>query len=589
MEGFQINYTDLSDLFWEYKRKIENLIENIDNCIEKINMFTENAVFTGKTGDAVKSYLGEAHITILSGIKVTAQKLLDNMAAYKDGYRAIDSSTNFKLDEEAIQEFRKKLASNYEDTDEYTGKIRSALSEVSDISDVGMPDSNGVFDIHEQMDSDLIKLVSNVNSYERENVVRLENSVELLLENLQSCLSKIGLSQGAIESYETGSFITGKDAGTLNTGIKIFGDLHEKNKEAYDEIYETEQKIKDEAEKRKTQGIWRTVGGAVLIATGVACIVLTGGAAIPIVADVAVAVGSGTAVFGAADAIEGTQDIYYGSTGDIDSTAVNGIKDDLFQGNEDAYYLTENAFAFAASAMIPIGQASTAGNLTFKSTATIVAKEGISMGAGAGAQKITTDVTGNDTAGMVAGMVASGVTAKGLNGIEAEANKLAKAPKGIDGVTEGAGNLAEDVGKAGKGLEGAAKGAESAAEDAGKVVESGTDSWNMVEGGGTINGREYSQHAMERMAPDTPQVRAELSRRAEKSATQRGLKVGTQEYYEYCKKYVDPRNIPPSVIEDAISSTKGIPGNRPDTFIHETADVKIVINSAGKVITVIPK
>ena len=426
MEGFQINYTDLSDLFWEYKRKIENLIENIDNCIEKINMFTENAVFTGKTGDAVKSYLGEAHITILSGIKVTAQTLLDNMAAYKDGYRAIDSSTNFKLDEEAIQEFRKKLASNYEDTDEYTGEIRSALSEVSDISDVGMPDSNGVFDIHEQMDSDLIKLVSNVNSYERENVVRLENSVELLLENLQSCLSKIGLSQGAIESYETGSFITGKDAGTLNTGIKIFGDLHEKNKEAYDEIYETEQKIKDEAEKRKTQGIWRTVGGAVLIATGVACIVLTGGAAIPIVADVAVAVGSGTAVFGAADAIEGTQDIYYGSTGDIDSTAVNGIKDGLFQGNEDAYYLTENAFAFAASAMIPIGQASTAGNLTFKSTATIVAKEGISMGAGAGAQKITTDVTGNDTAGMVAGMVASGVTAKGLNGIEAEANKLAK-------------------------------------------------------------------------------------------------------------------------------------------------------------------
>ena len=447
MEGFQINYTDLSDLFWEYKRKIENLIENIDNCIERINMFTENAVFTGKTGDAVKSYLGEAHITILSGIKVTAQTLLDNMAAYKDGYRAIDSSTNFKLDEEAIQEFRKKLASNYEDTDEYMGKIRSALSEVSDISDVGMPDSNGVFDIHEQMDSDLIKLVLNVNSYERENVVRLENSVELLLENLQSCLSKIGLSQGAIESYETGSFITGKDAGTLNTGIKIFGDLHEKNKEAYDEIYETEQKIKDEAEKRKTQGIWRMVGGAVLIATGAACIVLTGGAAIPIVADVAVAVGSGTAVFGAADAIEGTQDIYYGSTGDIDSTAVNGIKDDLFQGNEDAYYLTENALAFAASAMIPIGQASTAGNLTFKSTATIVAKEGISMGAGAGAQKITTDVTGNDIAGMVAGIVASGVTAKGLNGIEAEANKLAKAPKGIDGVTEGTGNVAEDVGK----------------------------------------------------------------------------------------------------------------------------------------------
>ena len=141
---------------------------------------------------------------------------------------------------------------------------------------------------------------------------------------------------------------------------------------------------------------------------------LTGGAAIPIVADVAVAVGSGTAVFGAADAIEGTQDIYYGSTGDIDSTAVNGIKDDLFQGNEDAYYLTENAFAFASSAMIPIGTASKAGELTFRSGATIIAKEGISTAAGAGAQKVTTDLTGNQTAGMLAGMAASAATANCL-------------------------------------------------------------------------------------------------------------------------------------------------------------------------------
>ena len=124
-----------------------------------------------------------------------------------------------------------------------------------------------------------------------------------------------------------------------------------------------------------------------------------------------------------------------------------------------------------------------------------------------------------------------------------------------------------------------------------EAVESGSNTgiWDMTEGGGVINGREYSQHAMERMAPDTPTVRAELSKRAEKAAQQKGLEVGTKEYYEYCTKYVDQRNIPPSVIEDAISSSKAIPENRPDTFIHETLDVKIVINSNGKVITVIPK
>ena len=118
---------------------------------------------------------------------------------------------------------------------------------------------------------------------------------------------------------------------------------------------------------------------------------------------------------------------------------------------------------------------------------------------------------------------------------------------------------------------------------------SNTGIWNMTEGGGVINGREYSQHAMERMAPDTSTVRAELSRRAEKAAKQKGLEVGTKEYYEYCSKYVEPRNIPPSVIEDAIFSSKAIPGNRPNTFIYETLEIKVVVNSNGKVITVIPK
>ena len=136
------------------------------------------------------------------------------------------------------------------------------------------------------------------------------------------------------------------------------------------------------------------------------------------------------------------------------------------------------------------------------------------------------------------------------------------------------------------GIQNAAKSGKLAgfmADEAGSVsYEGGRTSgiWDMTEGGGVINGREYSQHAMERMAPDTPTVRAELSRRAEKAAQQKGLEVGTKEYYEYCTKYVDPRNIPPSVIEDAISSSKAIPGNRSDTFIHETLDVKVVVNDS---------
>ena len=122
-----------------------------------------------------------------------------------------------------------------------------------------------------------------------------------------------------------------------------------------------------------------------------------------------------------------------------------------------------------------------------------------------------------------------------------------------------------------------------------RAGKGGSDVWDMTEGGGIINGREYSRHAMERMAPDTPSVRAELSRRAEALAESEGLQVGTPEYYQFCQKYVDPRNIPPSVIEDAIRNTTAVPGHTAGTFDHQTADVTVIVNNTGKVITVIPK
>ncbi|WP_246140949.1 hypothetical protein [Bacillus marasmi] len=113
--------------------------------------------------------------------------------------------------------------------------------------------------------------------------------------------------------------------------------------------------------------------------------------------------------------------------------------------------------------------------------------------------------------------------------------------------------------------------------------------WSISKGGGRINGRKYSQHALERMAPDIPEVRATLTNRAIKRAEDLGFKPQTKEFSDFIKKYVDPRDIPPLVIEDAIINTKKIPGNRNGTFVHETQDVKVIINEAGDVITVIPK
>ena len=318
-------------------------MNKIDTCENCINFFIKNAVFTGETGDAVRSYLTDVHITMLSSISVTAQNLLDNMTLYKAGYYDIDNSTNFKLSEEAIRAFRTKLSTNYSDTESYTGKIQGAVSGISDISGVGTPSTNGVLELHEQLDQELLNLITEVQNHESSTVTALENSVELLLSSLNTCIAKIGLSTAAIASYESNSFYTDKDVYALANISELFYQQHEDNKDVYDAICEAEQNLKDAAEERETQGVWKTVGGVVLVGVGVACIIAT---------------------------------------------------------------------------------------------------------AGAGAQKYTTDLTGNQTAGMLAGMAASMATAKGLNGIEAGAKKLAKPKLGDVGTDGGAVLNDADVGSA---------------------------------------------------------------------------------------------------------------------------------------------
>ena len=419
MSGFVIKYIDIYNLLWEYKEKLETLIEDIGYCENSINDFITSTAFQGEAAASIKNYMNEVHITLLSSFKVTAQNILDNLILYKAGYYEIDSSTNFVLPEEEIKAFRTKLNGNALDTEEYADKVNRKLGEVSDIYQVSHPDTNGVFKIHQQIDQELLNFLTDIETQEQTTVTALEQSAELLISGLKNCVSKIGSID--ITTYESNSFYQDAEVYALASLSQNCYQNHETYKGIYDEIWNNEQGLRDAADARETQGIWKTVGGVFLVVGGTVCIVASGGAATPIVAAGWTA-GGGTIAFGVADSIEGAQDIYYGSIGDIDSTSINYLKSVVFQGNEDAYYLTENVFAFASSAFIPISQAARVGNLTFRSGVTTVAKEGIAMMAGAGASDVTMRVTGSQTASVVAGMIASGATGRGLNGVDTRFN-----------------------------------------------------------------------------------------------------------------------------------------------------------------------
>ena len=418
MEGFVIKYTDINNLLWEYKSKLEGLISKLETCERSINQFIQSDQFIGETATEAKNYLYDVHITMISCLKVATQNMLDDIAYHKACYNEIDGSTNFRLDEEAIREFRTKLATNSADTESYAQSVQQAVSNISDISGVNTPGTNGIIELHEQLDQELLNFIETIQTQESTTVTIIENTVDLMVDSIKNCLGKIGTSKTAITTYTSNSFYTDIDVYTLAYLSEYFYQQHTVNQETYDAIWDVEQQLKDAAEEREVQGVIKAIGGIVLVVVGVACIAASLGAATPAVVAAGTMIGSGTTVFGITDTAEGAQDVYYGSISDLDSTAVNRLKEVVFQGNEETYYFTEGVFSFAASAFIPIGKASTVGKLTFRSGSTIIAKEGLSTLAGEGVSKLTTDLSGNQTVGMMAGMLASGLTSHGLDKLD---------------------------------------------------------------------------------------------------------------------------------------------------------------------------
>jgi len=93
-------------------------------------------------------------------------------------------------------------------------------------------------------------------------------------------------------------------------------------------------------------------------------------------------------------------------------------------------------------------------------------------------------------------------------------------------------------------------------------------------GGALIGGRWYTEHALERMAPKTLQVMAELEKRALLRAQKAGVRPGTAEFKAWWKSMgPNPRGIPTSIVEAEIRN----PGS---------TSVRVIMNSRGHVVTV---
>ena len=209
-----------------------------------------------------------------------------------------------------------------------------------------------------------------------------------------------------------------------------------------EEFYELQQQQWQESIRLRTEeGIVKTLVGVGTMILGGMLVVATCGMALPLVTTVGVvAIGLGTAAYGCANAIEGSQDVYAGVVGDPRMVSFNPIRDTLFVSNPDLYYLIGNALTISASMILTGGMAAnaavSAGTSIGRAVVTEYAKQGLTVAASSYVEKSMTEATNSPLAGFVVGSLTGIATYGTLSEAELEVVNNVKRPQQLGNVGE---------------------------------------------------------------------------------------------------------------------------------------------------------
>ena len=211
---------------------------------------------------------------------------------------------------------------------------------------------------YEKLMKDIKHLDESITQYEEMHARQDLQAFKELLDATKSLLAEHSSRDRSMGSYQVGDFLqlssinrfmlaAQQSAVYLNDHMTQIQAAQEREQLRVESIY---------AEERSKQGAMNLVFGVLTLIAGVSALVMSGGTMLPIVA-AAFKVGAlAMSMYGASNAIEAGQNIYYGLSGDGKSFAMNPIRDTIFLGNGELYHGVGQVFTLTTGVFIPIAQ-----------------------------------------------------------------------------------------------------------------------------------------------------------------------------------------------------------------------------------------
>ena len=453
--GFQVKYEEITSIRELILAQLDRWIEQIDAVRSSIVEIAAMPEMHGEAAEHVRSYMWDYHMNLANMIKDTIETYRSSFILYTDWYYNIDSDQMAEMSQDSMEGLEENIQGARSDFDAVAEEVADIERELSAYLDVGRFSTTCMESCFDNALAGVQNVRTQIGEYEEAHSHADMYPIDMMVGYLRSIIGgQLGGSSATISAYDA-SVVNATESfqlaqmmdGMLSTYLEQVKD----RVNSCEEFYELQQQQWQESIRLRTEeGIVKTIAGVGTMILGGMLVVATCGMALPLVTTVGVvAIGLGTASYGCANAVEGSQDIYAGVTGDPRLVSVNPIRDTVFASNPDLYYLIGNVLTIAASLILTGGMAAnaavSAGTSIGRAVVTEYAKQGLTVAASSYVDKRMTEATNSPLAGFVVGSLTGMATYGTLSGAELEVVNNVKRPQQLGNVGESGRNTATTI------------------------------------------------------------------------------------------------------------------------------------------------
>ena len=444
--GFQVKYEEITSIRELILAQLDRWIEQIDVVRSSIVEIAAMSEMHGEAAEHVRSYMWDYHMNLANMIKDTIETYRSSFILYTDWYYNIDSDQLAEMSQDSMEGLEENIQGARSDFDAVAEEVADIERELSAYLDVGRFSTTCMESCFDNALAGVQNVRTQIGEYEEAHSHADMYPIDMMVGYLRSIIGgQLGGSSATISAYDA-SVVNATESfqlaqmmdGMLSTYLEQVKD----RVNSCEEFYELQQQQWQESIRLRTEeGIVKTLVGVGTMILGGMLVVATCGMALPLVTTVGVvAIGLGTTAYGCANAIEGSQDVYAGVTGDPRMVSVNPIRDTLFASNPELYYLIGNALTISASMILTGGMAAnaavSAGTSIGRAVVTEYAKQGLTVAASSYVEKSMTEATNSPLAGFVVGSLTGIATYGTLSEAELEVVNNLKRPQQLGNVGE---------------------------------------------------------------------------------------------------------------------------------------------------------